>query len=184
MQQKILKTLKGSLRHSYLHNSDLPPQYFTCAPNSLHGSRVAMAWRLPRDTVTARAYSYRIIFLARPRTLTLHSFFASLMEETVYNLSRDGLLQMRKSLHALPANAVEAESWAQSFSDALVRFLPYRRSQPRSLMHVERAGVPESSRSKQRTEGPRSQCPSGRSTLSNFPIRKSFLAHSFSPTRH
>jgi hypothetical protein len=47
------------------------------------------------------------------------------MDETIYNLTRDGLLQKRESLHALPANAVEAESWARNFSDSLVRFFLY-----------------------------------------------------------
>ena len=40
--------------------------------------------------------------------------------DLVYNLTRDGVLQKRDALCALPPGAQKAEEWARSFSEALV----------------------------------------------------------------
>jgi hypothetical protein len=46
------------------------------------------------------------------------------MDDTIYTLSRAGLLQMRDTLRALQNGAEEAENWARNFSQALVHLTP------------------------------------------------------------
>jgi hypothetical protein len=66
------------------------------------------------------------------------------MEETIYTLSRNGLLHMRESLYALSANAEQVEGWASTFSHALVCLPPLLSLVLASMLTTtERSGSPQ-----------------------------------------